>query len=177
MAHVFNRANDCAQPAVELAPAIIVEQRNFNVKMNQTVSFVTSAILMLNINSLLLLAKAAKVAMINVTDVNFRREAQLMNKLLFMAVGVDPTLTFTKMEIELMVKWLTQATSTKDSFKPFKNSDEYFNARSLCLDLREILIPEISEVTTIQEEIARQGSLSSAEIQAELDRRRNLNKH
>ena len=145
MAHVFNRANDCAQPAVELAPAIIVEQRDFNVKMNQTVSFVTSAILMLNINSLLLLAKAAKVAMINVTDVNFRREAQLMNKLLFMAVGVDPTLTFTKMEIELMVKWLTQATSTKDSFKPFENSDEYFNARSLCLDLREIFIPEIIE--------------------------------
>lgn len=143
MAHNFN--DQVVTPAVELAPAIIVEQRNFNVKMNQTVSFVTSAILMLNINSLLLLAKAAKVAMINVTDVNFRREAQLMNKLLFTAVGVDPTLTFTKMEIELMVKWLTQATSTKDSFKPFENSDEYFNAHSLCLDLREILIPEISD--------------------------------
>ena len=154
----FNNINDdqVVTPAVELAPAIIVEQRNFNVKMNQTVSFVTSAILMLNINSLLLLAKAAKVAMINVTDVNFRREAQLMNKLLFMAVGVDPTLTFTKMEIELMVKWLTQATER------IENSDEYFNARSLCLDLREILIPEISEdkeTAAVHEEINRQANL------------------
>lgn len=136
---------DLNQVAVEQAPAILVEQRNFNVKMNQTVSFVTGATLMLNINSLLLLAKAAKVAMISITDINFRREAQLMNKLLFMAVGVEATLTFSKMEIELMVKWLTKAISTDSSIKPFDNSDEYFNARSLCLDLREILIPEVLE--------------------------------
>ena len=140
---IFNPA-----PAVEQAPAILVEQRNFNVKMNQTVSFVTGAVLMLNINSLLLLAKAAKAAMINVTDINFSREARLLNKLLFMAVGVEATLTFSKTEIELMVKWLTQATNTKDSFKPFNNSDEYFDARALSLDLREILIPEINEKTT-----------------------------
>jgi hypothetical protein len=155
----FNQREDRATPAVELAPAILVEQRNFNVKMNQTVSFVTGATLMLNINSLLLLAKAAKVEMKNVTDINFRREAQLMNKLLFMAVGVEATLTFSKMEIELMAKWLTKAISTDNSIKPFGNSDEYFDARSLCLDLREILIPEISneETAAVHDEINRQA--------------------
>ena len=165
MAHVFNRANDCAQPAVELAPAQnlnIVGLQTYN-RYNQTVCLLSSAKVKFSEQALLILASAAKLGMINsesTRETTNLREAIVLNKLLFAALGTDLVIKFPTAEIHCIIGWLKSALNSREGH--FGKEDIRFEAQMLLLDLREVIIPEIiedKETAAVHEEINRQANL------------------
>lgn len=150
--------------AVEQAPAQnleIVDVKTYN-RYNQTVRLLSSAKMKFSQHALIILASAAKLGMINsesTRETTYLREAVVLNKLLFAALGTDLVIKFPTVEIRAIIGWLKIALNSREGY--FGKEDIRFEAQMLLLDLREMIIPEIVEEdeAAIHAEINRQANL------------------
>ena len=151
MAHFNNISDDqVITPAVELTPAVTVNDIKNHIKYDQTVSLLTSAYLRFNELSLIVIAKAIAFDLkghAQNKNRNHFTEASIQSKLQFIALQLEFGATFSSTEINCLVGWLRKATDTTKNVYATNiyTEQERFAAQMLLLDLREILIPEISD--------------------------------
>lgn len=153
MAQVFENQ------AVEQAPAVTVSDVKNHTKLNQTVSLLTGAYLRFNQMSLIVIAKAIafdlKGHRIN-KNRNVFTEASIQSKLQFIALGLEFGASFSATELHCIVNWLRKAIDTTNNVYATNTytKEERFAAQMLCMDLREVLMPEVvyEETAAVDEE-------------------------
>jgi len=149
----FNPREDRAQAAVEQAPAVTVSDVKNHTMHNQIVSLLTGAYLRFSQMSLIVIAKAIAFDLKGHKQNKNRNhftEASIQSKLQFIALGLEFGTSFSATEIRCIVSWLRKATDTTNNVFATNTytEQERFAAQMLCMDLREILIPEVVEEET-----------------------------
>ena len=144
---IFNQRNDCAQAAVEQAPAIVLSDIKSHIKHNQSVRLLTGAYLRFSKLSLIVIAKATAFAIKGYRSKKNRNpftEASISSKLQFIALGLESGAPFSATEINCLVGQLREATDAANVYATgVYTEQERFAAQLLLWDLCGALIPEI----------------------------------
>lgn len=181
MAQVFKNPN-----AVELAPAILVIDRNTEVLHQQTVISVKSLVLQFSKEVLASILLGARLTINgNVSGSIRNNTALLIIKLAEMSVeGIANE--FTAAEIRELVQFLNEAIIFLMTAQDEARDEKIWAAKTAVLDLREALLLTVIDRIDLRKakqdndwtsdkvnnEIARQGSLTNSELQEELRHRK-----
>ena len=174
MAHVFNRANDCAQPAVELAPArVTIYNRAGKTLHGQSVFMIESLELSFD-NRLLRQIFDGAVHFFSDAYSHLRNKrsndaASCLAKLGLNATvqdkGLEATFHYTIAEIRSLLQFLYCAIDLNFG----SNQEVTFELKMAVLDLREAITPLLDDSEAVHNEINRQANRCQTRREAEED--------
>ena len=173
MAHVFNRANDCAQPAVELAPArVTISNRTGGTRRNQDVYVIESLELSFDNRLLRHIFDGAMHFFSGASHHKSRcttSDATCLSKLglndTVKDKDLEATFHYTIAEIRSLLQFLYCAIDLNFG----SNQEVTFELKMAVLDLREAITPLLDDSEAVHNEINRQANRCQTRREAEED--------